>query len=75
MLEYLVKHGGCAETIHIIVTVDQDFFFIGNSLRKTVYRTIHVLHQKGVMKVFKLRSKKLLSLIKSLDSSLRENAC
>ena len=63
-----LRYGGGA--VHVVISVNQDFFFSRNGLVHPFHGLVHVLHQEGVVKVFQAGTEKAAGLFEGFDAAL-----
>ena len=64
------RHGGCA--IHVIIPINQYLLLSFHRAANALNSLVHILHQKGIVKVGRLRSEKFSGIIKGDNSTLNE---
>src|SRR5690606_37540213 len=59
------RYGG--GSIDIVVTIDQNLFFIADGTFNPVDCPVHVFHQKRIVKMVKRRAEKVFRLVEGFD--------
>ena len=69
LLQKLVDQRNGSRSIHIIISVDKNPFFLSHRLIQTVHCNIHILHKEWIMQVCQLRAKELVRLFRRINPS------